>query len=70
MSQLDFEQFLKKHVLPKCPLEYVDIAVNSSEVDPSTGDHKPEYVKGFLCKKHHVSVAIPSVAPTNPPNPS
>lgn len=70
MSRLNFEQFIGEHGSPECRLVYEDVTINSSEVDPSTGDYKPEYVKVPFCETHCVSAVDLPISPTKPLDPS
>lgn len=70
MSRLNFEQFIGEHGSPECRLEYETVAINSSEIDPSTGDYKPKYVKVPFCETHRVSAVALPISPTKPSDPS
>jgi len=52
---VDVEKFLWLHV--GCEVETKIEAVNSSEVDASSGDPKPIFKEYFVCDKHNVRSA-------------
>lgn len=56
MGLLELEDFRIKHQSPACEIVEVTSAVNSSDIDPTSGDLKPIFVEVPFCKTHNAKV--------------